>query len=120
MKFSGEVVHGQGIGREYGYPTANMNKRVQDVALETGIYAGQAVLHNNTYGAAIIAKTPKDQIEVYLIGYDGGEFYGEEMIAQVYEKVGEYVHAFQDVDQLKRKIEGDLQAVIEYLQIRKK
>lgn len=77
---TGEVVHGDHLGRTLRYPTANLDRGEQIVPAD-GVYAGSARLGVTTYPAAIsIGRKPtfaadKRVIEAHLIGA-GGEFYG--------------------------------------------
>lgn len=45
---SGLVVHGQALGRELGFPTANMQLKESYVHPKAGIYVGKAVIHEES------------------------------------------------------------------------
>ncbi|WP_203557250.1 riboflavin kinase [Bacillus sp. B15-48] len=59
QSFSGTVIKGQQIGREIGFPTANLDISDQDVQLNRGVY-GVKVLHDNFeyYGIMNVGTNP--------------------------------------------------------------
>lgn len=112
---TGEVVHGDHLGRTLKYPTANLDRGEQIVPAD-GVYAGSARMGVTTYPAAIsIGYKPtfaadKRMIEAHLIGA-GGDFYGRRIRVgflrrlrdQVrYNTVGELIEQItRDVEQTK-------------------
>ena len=46
---TGVVVHGRGIGKHVGTPTANLQMEGHDTALETGVYVSKVLLNCHTY-----------------------------------------------------------------------
>ena len=73
---SGKVVHGRKLGRQLGFPTANIHMRHERPAL-TGVYA---VKLDGLPGVAnlgvrpTIAGTPRLSLEVHLLDYSGDLF----------------------------------------------
>ena len=105
----GEVVHGDGRGRELGMPTANIVPDPVLVAPGHGVYAGWA----HGYPAAInVGVRPTFEtgrgllIEPYLIGFDG-DLYGQTLrIAFVERMRGE--QRFESVEELVEQMREDV------------
>ena len=107
----GLVVHGEGVGKNLGYATANVE--VGDTCpLNSGIYAARAKLRGADYNAALVILPPprKSKIEVYLLEYEGADFYGAELVVDPIQKVSEVI-GFDEVDELREKIAVDLELV---------
>lgn len=109
---SGIVVHGEGLGRGLGYPTANLNISPKDTKCKDGVYAAKALLKNKHYKAALIIQEEVKKVEVYLFDYTEGDFYGLYMEVEPIQKVSE-IEAYAGEDQLKKKIEKDIQLIKE-------
>ena len=45
----GIIVHGDGLGKTLGYPTANIDVEPSSVRFESGVYAARATLHGKIY-----------------------------------------------------------------------
>ena len=81
-KVSGIVVPGQRLGRELGFPTANIGRSL-DLALPAdGVYGGRFCCSEGRYTAAIsIGMRPAVNgktrtLEAHLLDYPGGSLYG--------------------------------------------
>ena len=90
MIVKGEVVHGFGRGSKLlGFPTANLNILDSNTSffssLAEGIYYGYSTLNDIQYKSVMSIglnptfNTVKKTFEVYLIGYTGDDFYGENL-----------------------------------------
>ncbi len=112
---AGPVVHGDGIGKKFGCPTANLSLRRTQVSLHSGVYAATAVLNRNTHKAALVIQDKPWKIEVHLLDYDGPDFYGQHLSIEPVQKVSE-IEAYDSEDELKEKIQADLQLVRDFLQ----
>lgn len=95
----GTVVKGDGIGRSLNYPTANIDIG-ESRDLDTGVYAGRAVLNGKKYNAAIIVKKDLNKIEAHLINYNGEDFYGNDIEVIILSKVS-------DIEKLEGRILRD-------------
>ncbi len=88
MKITGQVVEGSKMGRELGYPTANI--AVDDIfAADNGVYAAQVEVGGKRYGAmanlGIKPTFPKSGgrvLELYLFDFSGN-LYGCEITAEL-------------------------------------
>lgn len=110
----GHVVHGQGLGRGLGYPTANvrLGKRVSPV---TGIFAvrvrvGEAWLP----GVASLGVRPtlvgdgEPLLEVHLFDFDG-DLYGQRIEVEFIAKLRDE-EKFADLDALRAQMDRDAAA----------
>lgn len=109
---TGEVVHGDQLGRTLQYPTANLDRGEQIIPAD-GVYAGSAVLDDKRYPAAIsIGCKPTftadhRTIEAHLIGA-GGEFYGHRIRVAFLKRLREQVR-YNSAEDLVRQITQDVE-----------
>ena len=110
FQYRGEVVHGDGRGRELGFPTANVVPDHRLVRPDQGVYA---CLANGTPAAVNIGVRPQFEtgrgilIEAYLIDFEG-DLYGRELPLDFLERIrGERL--FSSVDALVAQIADDVE-----------
>jgi riboflavin kinase / FMN adenylyltransferase len=110
--FSGEVVHGDKLGRQLGYPTANL--KIQDeekITPGNGIYAVYAGVDGSRYkGMMSIGFRPtvdgkKRVIEVNLFDFNT-EIYGKSLRVYVKQYLREEVK-FNSLEELVKQIDQD-------------
>jgi riboflavin kinase/FMN adenylyltransferase len=110
--FSGEVVHGDKLGRQLGYPTANL--KVQDeekIIPGNGIYAVYAEVNNKRYkGMMSIGFRPtvdgkKRVIEVNMFDFNE-EIYGRSLCVFVKKYLREEIR-FDSLEKLVEQIDQD-------------
>lgn len=83
------VVHGAQLGRQYGVPTLNQHVPAGFVLPRFGVYASLAKWGARTYGGVTnVGLRPtvdgsRVSAETWLPGYQGPEFYGEEVEVQL-------------------------------------
>lgn len=115
FQLTGEVIHGNKLGRTIGFPTANLYlDQTTKILPETGVYAVK--IHRNGVelnGVMNIGKKPTVQqsdtisVEVYIFDFDA-ELYGETLRILVFDRLrGE--HRFASVDELKSQLAKDEQ-----------
>ena len=111
-KMSGEVIHGQHLGRRLGFPTANIDPDRIHVAL-MGIFAVRVIgLGDNVLeGVASVGTRPtvggtKVLLEVYIFDFDE-DIYGREIQVEFVEKIREELN-FPDIDALIENINNDV------------
>jgi riboflavin kinase/FMN adenylyltransferase len=110
--FSGQVAHGDKLGRTLGYPTANLQYTDKDkIRLGEGVYAVTATIRGINYkGMLSIGKRPTidgtiEKIEVNLFDF-AQEIYGETVTVQVhYYLRGQ--ERYPDLDTLKKQLDED-------------
>ena len=112
---AGAVVRGDQLGRQLGFPTANLE--VAALALPpAGVYAAHASVQGKQWQAAVnIGRRPTVaqpeaavQVEAHLLDFNA-EIYGEEMEITFVEKLRDE-QKFPSVNELKTQIRRDLTA----------
>jgi riboflavin kinase/FMN adenylyltransferase len=119
----GIVVKGKQLGRQIGFPTANI--ALDDVELPPdGVYAVRAEMQDKIYlGVANLGLRPTVEansaartFEVYLLDPPKDEFYGQRMDVQLVQQLrGE--QKFQGLEALKAQIAKDVAQAREVLEI---
>jgi riboflavin kinase/FMN adenylyltransferase len=115
---AGTVVRGDCMGRELGFPTANIDPTGL-VLPPRGVYAVRALAAGKTYRAVLnigyrpTLQNPKPElrVEAHLLGFSGG-LYGEELEVTFVEKLREE-KKFASLRQLKLQISRDIRMAIE-------
>ena len=75
MKFTTQVIKGQGRGKTLGFPTFNL-RIPQDFSAKQGIYAGWVWINNQKYigafhsGPIPVFAQPQARLEVFVLDYD--------------------------------------------------
>jgi len=118
---SGRIVHGDHLGRQIGYPTANVQLRHNRPPL-SGIFAVRCTEATGAvrYGAAslgvrpTVAQSGKARLEVHLFDF-AGDLYGRHMRVDFLHKIRDE-ERFADVDALKARIAEDCRRVRAYLE----
>lgn len=110
---AGTVVRGDGLGRELGFPTANLE--VTGLALPPGgVYAAHALVDGRTHRAVVnigmrpTLKNPAPQlrVEAHLLDF-AGDLYGQELEMVFEEKLREE-KKFASLEELKAQIARDI------------
>jgi riboflavin kinase/FMN adenylyltransferase len=103
VKVSGVVIKGKQIGRNLGFPTANI---VLKKPLESGIYAGEVLYKDKKYRSAIFIPEAGDVLEAHLLNFSGN-LYGQSIEVEVGEKIRDILKFNVDVkliEQIKKDI----------------
>lgn len=105
---SGEVVHGQQLGRQMGVPTANVAYSDDVLLPQNGVYAVKAIYQGNAYiGVCNVGSRPTVDgknvvIEVWLPG-QSFDLYGQTLRVEFYTKLREE-RKFFSLQELQREI----------------
>jgi riboflavin kinase/FMN adenylyltransferase len=118
---TGEVVRGDGRGRQIGFPTANMAIWEEKLIPRNGIYAGWAWVQGRRYATAInVGMRPTfgddllhPRVEPFLLDFDR-DIYGEEIRVDFVKFLRPEVR-YQNIDQLIMQIDTDVQNTREVL-----
>lgn len=114
FEIPGVVVAGKRLGRQLGYPTANLARSFDQVLPALGIYAGEMDTKFGTFAAATsigVRPTigPGDvTIEAYLLGYPGDSLYGLPVSLRLLHRVRDE-QAFESLEALKAQIAEDVE-----------
>jgi riboflavin kinase/FMN adenylyltransferase len=111
----GKVIHGQKIGRDLGFPTANLLPSNPKKLIPTaGIYAAYAHIDDKiVQGAVYIGKKssvikdqPANSIELHCFDFDG-DLYDKNIYIELVNLIREDQH-FDDIELLKQQINKDI------------
>ena len=117
---SGIVVAGQKLGRELGFPTANMARSFDQVLPCDGVYAGWFECDFGRFkAAASIGTRPavgggQRTIEPYLLDYPGHSLYGMSARLELVHRLRDEMN-FDGLDGLKEQIRLDVAEVASLL-----
>lgn len=109
MRITGVVVHGDGVGRQLGYPTANITMS-SALIYGDGIYAAWVYLGEKIFPAALVISKQGKKVEAHLLDYAGDSFYGENIAIDVVRQAGDHTPMAYG-DELKQKIAKDIEQV---------
>ena len=108
----GRVVAGQKIGRQIGFPTANLGVDTLKLIPSDGVYVVEVIVKEDFYrGILNIGSRPtvdgdKRTIEVHIMGYEGEELYGEELELRFLSFL-RHEQRFSSLDDLREQIRKD-------------
>jgi len=112
----GKVIEGDKLGRELGYPTANLEIDPVKLIPADGVYAATVDIEGNTYkGALSIGTRPTvdgahdRRIEVHLLDFSG-DLYGKQLKFEVLQ----YIRAqekFSSLEELTAQIARDVEQI---------
>ena len=110
----GTVTHGRQLGRELGFPTANLSVPA-DFPLPDGVYRSRAEVGGRRYdGLSNLGCNPtvgggERRLETHLFDFSG-ELYGQSLRVELFERIrGE--QTFATVEELRARIAADKAAV---------
>jgi riboflavin kinase/FMN adenylyltransferase len=104
----GIVVHGDGRGRELGFPTANLDIPAGLLIPPDGVYAGWA---HDRRAAVSIGSTPhfdgvERRVEAHLLDFDG-DLYGDRLVVEIWTPIREQ-RRFGSLEDLVAAIGADV------------
>jgi riboflavin kinase/FMN adenylyltransferase len=113
---SGRVIEGDRLGRQLGFPTANLDAAGL-VLPPNGVYAGFANVEKKSFRVAlniglrptVAAAKPQLRVESHLLDFDG-DLYGVELEIQIGEKLREE-RKFGSAAELREQIKRDVATV---------
>ncbi len=112
---SGEVVHGEGVGKSLGFPTANINIPENTVIPKDGVYLSRVLFDNREFlGITNVGSKPtvninEKNIETYIADYDGN-LYGKTVEVQFLKYLRE-IKKFDSLEELKGQLEKDKEKI---------
>lgn len=119
----GEVSVGRRIGTKIGFPTANILPREGFALPGSGVYVTKTMIDGKVYGSITnIGNNPTfggDQvtIETHIFDYDT-KLYGQLIEVFFYKKIRDEI-VFSNVDELKQRLEIDIEIAKETLYVNK-
>lgn len=117
----GQVVKGRQKGREFGFPTANVQLDYPYVVPAEGVYAGLVLVDDTVWPAAVNVGVPRTfadepncaSIEANLLGFSG-DIYGREVAVAFVERLRGQ-QAFNSLDELMAAVNGNIAWVSRHL-----
>lgn len=118
---TGKIVRGKGLGKDFGYPTANLNiKEDYKLVPKKGVYISQANIDGkHVYGMTNIGTNPtvggkEKTIETYFFDFEQ-DLYGKELQIDLLKRIREEKN-FDNIDDLKCAMKADEEYTKTYLQ----
>ena len=111
----GVVIGGNRLGRQLGFPTANI-AIAEDLAVENGVYCSMVYVEGKGYyamtnvGVRPSVDGKRRLLETHLFGYEG-DLYGLTLRVELIEKIRDE-KKFASVEELKEQIECDRKSVL--------
>lgn len=111
----GEVVHGRGVGRTLGFPTANVVVPDEKL-LPGGVFSAKTVIDGKMYHAIVnIGNTPTFDIarkafEVHIIGFNG-DLYGKDIKVSIVNYLRP-ITKFDSPEELSQQLQRDKEAAL--------
>ena len=116
----GKVMRGKGIGKNIGYPTANLHLREEYIVPASGVYASLTHKDGVAYKSVCnVGYRPTFagtslSVESHLIDYKGADFYGTKVEIEFIEKIrGEL--SFSSSLELSKQIGFDIETALKIL-----
>lgn len=116
FEIQGFVDHGQKLGRELGFPTANIARSFQQILPTDGVYVSDFLFDGKVFRAALSIGTrpavgggPRS-IEAYLLDYPGDSLYGQHIRLRLLKFLRPEWN-FDSLEALKAQIAKDVEAV---------
>jgi riboflavin kinase/FMN adenylyltransferase len=113
--FTGIVIHGEKRGKEFGFPTANIQLDQSDTTIEPGVYATELILDNEKHqGMLYVGTRPtlnlsQKSIEIHIFNFNRN-IYGIQIQFFVFKKIrGD--QRFNSIEELIAQIEKDQAAI---------
>jgi len=110
-QITGTVASGHKVGREIGFPTANLQISAEKILPPEGVYAVNVRMPQSYSGMLYIGKRPtldngkNRSVEVNIFDFIG-DIYGCELTVEIVERMRDDIH-FSSVAALKKQLEAD-------------
>ena len=116
IKIVGRVTYGNGLGRGFGFPTANILPSEEHSEAEDGVWAGVCEIGGSRYKSVInIGYSPSvvehgtRRIEAHIIDFEG-DLYGKSLQLEFVERLRDE-QPFESVDDLIAQLQADRERV---------
>jgi len=106
---TGIVIKGDGLGKRYGFPTANLDCPKKNVKVKCGIYAAWVFFEHKKYIGALVIQDKPWKVEVYILDFEG-DLYGKYMEVDPVQKISEQ-QRYDSTEELIEKIRNDIEIV---------
>ena len=113
---TGKIVHGKGLGRTVGMPTANLEFVNIDLLPEEGVYATRIFVNGQWFHSVTnIGRRPTIDseesitVETYILDFDE-DIYGETVQLEIC-KFLRPVHRFENLEEVHEQVKKDIEQV---------
>ena len=109
------VIHGRKLGRDLGFPTANMNIPENQILPKSGVYLAREIKDGKTYfGITNVGSKPtvddeRKNVETYIQDFNQ-EIYGKIIKIEFLKRIRDIVK-FDSLEELKKQLEEDKKAI---------
>ena len=113
VTIEGEVIHGAKLGRQMGFPTANMEVNGADI--ENGVYLSSVEIEGKEYKAmSNVGVRPSVDgkcrlLETHIFDF-GDDLYGRRLSVHLVRKIRDEKR-FGSVEELKQQLENDFELI---------
>ena len=120
-QIEGIVIHGKRMGRTLGFPTANIDAETTAAECADGVYASQAEVGGQWYGAmSNLGRQPsvggeRRLLETHLFGYEG-DLYGKHIRVRLLQRIRGTEH-YPTVEELQKAIARDAETIRQIIAI---
>ena len=117
---TGEVLHGRQLGRELGFPTANLAVP-EGWGPADGVYRSRVEVDGAVYDAmSNLGCNPsvggtQRRLETHLFGYGGASLYGRTIAVELLDRIRDE-RTFGSVEELRQQLEADRKEMEKWIQ----
>ncbi len=108
----GRVIHGKGLGRTVGMPTANLDVSKSSEIPPEGVYASIARVRSDSYYAVTnigtrpsVDSSPRLTIETNIMDFDE-DIYGEDMVVEIMAYLRP-IRKMDGIEEVKKQVDED-------------
>jgi riboflavin kinase/FMN adenylyltransferase len=119
FEIQGFVDHGQKLGRQLGYPTANIARSFDQILPADGVYIADFLVSGQVFRAALAIGTRpavgggKRTIEAFLLDYPGYSLYGQHVRLRLLKYLRPEQN-FPSLDALKEQMAKDVESARQF------
>jgi riboflavin kinase/FMN adenylyltransferase len=119
--FVGTVVKGFGRGKQFGFPTLNIELINNELYMERGVFAVTVTIHNQLFNGMLYVGTrptlnlQEITIEIHVLDYDKN-IYNEQISFQILHKIRDEIK-FETPEHLIAQLHQDREMVYEYFRV---
>lgn len=117
---TGKIVHGKGLGRTVGMPTANIEVCDTQLLPKSGVYATRIVVGDETYLAVTniglrptVDEEPQVTVEAHILDFEG-DIYGDSVELEVHQFLRP-IQKFECLEDLHAQVKKDIEKARECL-----
>ena len=117
-QIAGKVVRGKSLGRQFGFPTANI-RVAEDAPLQNGVYVACAEIGGDSFKAVVnVGRRPtvdtdgERLAEIHFLDFSG-DLYDRELVVCLLAFIRRECR-FDGLDDLKQQIRRDIDSAVRY------